>query len=147
MYIEFLKRLVDFFSISLGNVNKANNPNQTGNAQAGAPTSQSSNAGQSNQNSGGGQWSQGKPSNAVGPGGQNPSSQNNNGNNAPQQSSGSNANNNPSNNPAQGAVVPAGPVIASSPSTKAQLELLNAMRDTLFSPDGWGRVSIPFFAF
>lgn len=125
-------------------MNKVNNPNQSANAQTGPPTSQSANPTQGNQNSAG-QWSQGKSNNAVGPGGPNPSGQNNNGNNVAQQPSGSNANNNQVNNPAQGTVATTGTAVATNPSTKAQLEQLNTMREALFSQDGWGCVSVVMF--
>ncbi|XP_033214194.1 trinucleotide repeat-containing gene 6C protein isoform X3 [Belonocnema kinseyi] len=119
-----------------GNVNKVSNPNQPPNTQPGPPTSQPNNPVQGgNQNNG--QWPQGKPNNPVGPG-PNPTAQNNNSNNVPQQPSAtSNPNNNQIVNPAQGSVAPTTPT-TTNPSTKQQLEQLNTMREALFSQDGWG---------
>ena len=123
-----------------GNVNKVNNPNQPPNTQPGPPTSQPNNPVQGG-NPNNGQWPQGKPNNPVGPG-PNPTAQNNNSNNVPQQpSTTANANNNQIVNPAQGPVAPTTPT-TTSPSTKQQLEQLNTMREALFSQDGWGAVSI-----
>ena len=123
-----------------GNVNKVSIPNQPPNSQPGPPTSQPNNPVQGgNQNNG--QWPQGKSNNPGGPG-PNPTAQNNNSNNVPQQQSAAvNANNNQIANPAQGTVAPTTPA-TTNPSTKQQLEQLNTMREALFSQDGWGCVSI-----
>ena len=71
--------------------------------------------------------------------------QNNNSNNVPspqQQPGAPVANNNALTNSTAGTNNTPNAPSTNNPSTKQQLEQLNTMREALFSPDGWGCVSL-----